>query len=48
VTVGTGQRRDLLALWAPMAIIVPRLPDLSSSARIEDFYRSQGGLRSDV
>jgi hypothetical protein len=31
-------------LWAPMAIVIPRLPDLGSPSLIEDFHRSEGGL----
>lgn len=31
-------------LWAPIALIVPQLPDLGSSAAIEHFYRSHEDL----
>jgi hypothetical protein len=41
---GAASGALLFLLWAPMALIVPRLPDLGSSAEIHDFYRSHGDL----
>jgi hypothetical protein len=41
--VGRRQRLDLCLLWAPMGLIVPKLPDLGSAAEIERFYHHQDG-----
>jgi hypothetical protein len=34
----------LCALWAPMGLVIPQLPDLGSSAEIESFYRGHADL----
>jgi hypothetical protein len=34
----------LCLLWAPMALVIPRLPDLGSAADVERFWRDNSGL----
>lgn len=41
---GAGSGAILFLLWAPMALIVPRLPELGSAAETAAFYESHGDL----
>ena len=41
---GAGCGVIVCLLWAPIGLIVPRLPDLGSPAAIERFYRSNEDL----
>jgi hypothetical protein len=38
----------LCATWAPMAIAIPRLPDLGSAQTVETFWRANTGLMQGV
>jgi hypothetical protein len=43
-SLGAASGLILCLLWSPMAVVVPRLPDLRSSASVRAFYRAQGDL----